>query len=105
MLTTQGIIKRFGAVTVLDGIDFELQSGEVHALFGANGAGKSTLSKLIAGHLQPNGGQISLNGHACNFVAAGWRGCPAARLRCSCPRQTASNKFVSGRVCKRGALV
>jgi len=67
MLTTQGIIKRFGAVTVLDGIDFELQSGEVHALFGANGAGKSTLSKLIAGHLQPNVGQISLNGHACNF--------------------------------------
>ena len=67
MLTTQGIIKRFGAVTVLDGIDFELQSGEVHALFGANGAGKSTLSKLIAGHLQPNGGQIMLNGRVCNF--------------------------------------
>ncbi len=67
MLTTQGIIKRFGAVTVLNGIDFELQSGEVHALFGANGAGKSTLSKLIAGHLQPNGGQITLNGRACNF--------------------------------------
>ena len=67
MLTTHGIIKRFGAVTVLDGIDFELQSGEVHALFGANGAGKSTLSKLIAGHLQPNGGQITLNGRACNF--------------------------------------
>lgn len=67
MLTTQGLSKRFGAVTVLNGIDFELQPGEVHALFGANGAGKSTLSKLIAGHLQPNAGQITLNGHSCSF--------------------------------------
>ena len=67
MLTTQGLTKRFGAVTVLEAIDFELSAGEVHALFGANGAGKSTLSRLIAGHLQPNAGRMLLAGDPCRF--------------------------------------
>lgn len=67
MLTTHGITKRFGSVTVLHDVSFELAAGEVHALFGANGAGKSTLSKLIAGHLQPNAGSIVLDGQVRSF--------------------------------------
>ena len=67
MLKTQGITKRFGSVTVLQDVSFELAAGEVHALFGANGAGKSTLSKLIAGHLQPNAGRIVLDGQDRTF--------------------------------------
>ena len=67
MLKTLGITKRFGSVTVLHDVSFELAAGEVHALFGANGAGKSTLSKLIAGHLQPNAGTIVLDGQVCTF--------------------------------------
>lgn len=67
MLKTLGITKRFGSVTVLHDVNFELAAGEVHALFGANGAGKSTLSKLIAGHLQPTAGTIFLDARECSF--------------------------------------
>jgi ABC-type sugar transport system ATPase subunit len=67
MLKARNITKRFGSVTVLKDVNFELEKGEVHALFGANGAGKSTLSKLIAGHFQPSIGQIILDGKECTF--------------------------------------
>lgn len=70
MLKTHSISKRFGSVTVLHDVSFDLAAGEVHALFGANGAGKSTLSKLIAGHLQPSGGRIVLDGRECSFRSA-----------------------------------
>jgi len=52
--------KRFGGVTALDDVSFEIRRGEVHAVMGENGAGKSTLMKLLAGVHEPDDGEIRL---------------------------------------------
>jgi len=56
------VSKRFGGVTALDGVSFEIRRGEVHAVVGENGAGKSTLMKLLAGVYEPDAGVIQLAG-------------------------------------------
>lgn len=56
------ITKRFPGVLALDDVSFACRRGEVHALVGENGAGKSTLVKILAGALQPDLGEIILNG-------------------------------------------
>jgi ribose transport system ATP-binding protein len=62
VLEAQGIQKHFGATAALRGVDFTLQEGEIHALLGENGAGKSTLSKILAGVVRPDSGDIHLRG-------------------------------------------
>jgi ribose transport system ATP-binding protein len=61
-LELSGITKRFGPTVALDGVNLKLQDGEVHALIGENGAGKSTLMNIIAGSIQPDKGQMLVNG-------------------------------------------
>lgn len=67
LLQVRGIIKNFGAVEALRGVDFEARVGQVTALLGDNGAGKSTLIKCIAGTLVPDGGEILLGGAPQHF--------------------------------------
>lgn len=62
VIEARGLSKRFGSNDVLRGVDFAVQSGEVHALVGENGAGKSTLVKLLMGNHQPSAGEIRVNG-------------------------------------------
>jgi len=62
LLVMRGIRKTFGAVTALDGVDFDVQAGEVHALVGENGSGKSTLMKIVSGAEPPDGGTMRLEG-------------------------------------------
>ncbi|MFI1962985.1 sugar ABC transporter ATP-binding protein [Streptomyces pathocidini] len=64
LLTMSGITKSFPGVRALDGVDLDVQAGEVHCLLGQNGAGKSTLIKVLAGAHQPDAGEISWCGES-----------------------------------------
>lgn len=61
-LEMRSITKRFPGVLASDHVDFDVRSGEVHALLGENGAGKSTLMKILYGMYRPDEGEVLLNG-------------------------------------------
>ncbi|MGP4014728.1 ATP-binding cassette domain-containing protein [Saccharopolyspora sp. 5N708] len=69
LVELRDITKSFGAVQSLRGVDLTLRAGEVLGLVGDNGAGKSTLMKVLAGALQHDGGEITVNGRKVRFAS------------------------------------
>jgi ABC-2 type transport system ATP-binding protein len=75
-LAIEGLVKRFGSLTAVDGISLSLAPGECLGLLGPNGAGKSTLIRSIVGRVIPNSGTVSIFGAPAGSAAAsaalGW---------------------------------
>lgn len=62
LLTVDNLTKRFGGVTALQNVSFNVEEGEIFGVMGANGAGKTTLFSVIAGNETPSTGQITFRG-------------------------------------------
>ena len=75
VLSTQGLVKRFGGITATHQVNLELQRGARHALIGPNGAGKTTLINLLTGVLEPTEGRIVLEGEDISHLS------PHARVK------------------------
>jgi len=68
-LVLDTLVKRFGSVTALDGISFEVQRGEVFGFLGANGAGKTTTMRIVLDILRPDSGTVTWDGTPTTEVA------------------------------------
>ncbi|MGY4642874.1 ABC transporter ATP-binding protein [Cellulomonas sp. URHB0016] len=60
LLQARGLVRRFGTLTAVDGVDLQVAAGEVHALVGLNGSGKTTLMRMLVGVLRPHAGQVRI---------------------------------------------
>jgi ABC-type Fe3+/spermidine/putrescine transport system ATPase subunit len=69
IVTIQGVVKRFGAVTAVDAVDLTVADGELFTLLGPSGCGKTTLLRLLAGFYQPDGGTIRFGDRVVNGLA------------------------------------
>jgi ABC-2 type transport system ATP-binding protein len=79
-LSAQGLTRRFGARTALDGLTFSVAPGEIFGLLGPNGAGKTTAFRILAGLLPPQGGSLWLDGRPVDADGAGGDASYRARL-------------------------
>ena len=75
----RGIVKRYGAIVALDGVDLDVARGEVHAVVGENGAGKTTLMQILAGVVAADSGGIAIRGGRCANCVGGSRLSPRHR--------------------------
>jgi branched-chain amino acid transport system ATP-binding protein len=62
ILSVRGLSRRFGGLTAVSNVDFDLPAGELHAIIGPNGAGKTTFFNVISGFLRPSSGTVRFNG-------------------------------------------
>lgn len=62
LLETRGLVKTFGGLRAVDGVDLVVEQGRIHAVIGPNGAGKTTLFNVITGYLRPTAGRVLFRG-------------------------------------------
>ncbi len=70
LIETQGIVKTYGGVRALDGVDLRLGAGRINAIIGPNGAGKTTLFNVLTGFTPPDAGSITLDGRSIDRLTA-----------------------------------
>jgi branched-chain amino acid transport system ATP-binding protein len=70
LFEVRGLTKRFLGVTAVDGVDLEVETGELVSLIGPNGSGKTTLFNCVTGYLAPDEGRVTLRGQEVTGVAA-----------------------------------
>ncbi|MES2968336.1 MAG: ABC transporter ATP-binding protein [Pseudomonadota bacterium] len=70
ILSARGLTRHFGGLRAVDGVDFDLHAGEIHALIGPNGAGKTTFVSLLCGRLPAQSGTITLAGQDITHLPA-----------------------------------
>ena len=72
-ISVTGLVKRYGDHAVVDGLDLEVQQGEVFAFLGKNGAGKTTTTEILEGYRTRDGGDVSVLGEDPATAGASWR--------------------------------
>lgn len=73
VLEARGLVREYGAVVAVDGIDLTLGQGEFLTVFGPNGAGKSSLLGMLGGALRPTRGTVAVRGAPLDFGDVEWR--------------------------------
>ena len=62
ILVGRGLVKRFGGLVAVNGVDIDVDEGQIYGLIGPNGAGKTTLFRLLSGVYAPTAGTFELRG-------------------------------------------
>jgi heme exporter protein A len=73
VLAARGLVREYGVVVAVDGIDLDLGPGDFLTVFGPNGAGKTTLLSLVGGRLRPTRGAVAVGGERLDFRETSWR--------------------------------
>jgi len=73
VIEARGLVREYGPVVAVDGVDLALGEGEFLAIFGPNGAGKSSLLGMLGGALRPTSGEVLIRGVPLDFSDGAWR--------------------------------
>jgi ABC-type sugar transport system ATPase subunit len=109
LVLARGISKRFGGIAALSDVTIELREGEAHALVGENGSGKSTLGNILAGALNPDAGELFVDGERVRLESpsdALARGIVAITQELTlAPTLTVTENVLLGRLPRKGPVV